>query len=87
MLEQIGLKDTSKIDSLISLTHATQAVLASILHPYLAGEETESSSQEVKCIFHMIVTFLAPYQLLLHLHVMYVCLARAYRNSLCMGDF
>lgn len=47
-LQGIKPKGLTKIDSLIFMIHASQAVLTSIIHPYLAGGETEAASQEIK---------------------------------------
>lgn len=53
-LQGIRWESLSKIDLLTSVTPASQAVMASITHPYLARGETEVASQKVKWILHML---------------------------------
>lgn len=42
-----SFKELTEIDWLIFVIHASQAVLANMIHPFLAGEETEAASQKI----------------------------------------
>ena len=67
MIEHFSSKEVCQrtCHLLIFMIHASQAVLAKIIHSCLPGGETEADNQKGEWIFHMTIALLVPYQLFL----------------------